>query len=61
MVPIKQIDAVDKTEKNLYLISGFNSVSKVNNRTYKPDIGLSIVEESAINPVKTNNRLDYFD
>jgi len=44
MVPIKQVNQKKGTEKNLYLISGWNSVSKINERTYKPDIGLSIVE-----------------
>jgi hypothetical protein len=43
-VPIKLVNEFTKTEKKLELIADWVSVSKVNDYTYKPDIGMCIVE-----------------
>lgn len=43
-VPIKLVNQFTKTEKKLELIADWVSVSKVNETTYKPDIGMCIVE-----------------
>lgn len=43
-VPIKLVNEFTKTEKKLELIADWVSVSKVNEYTYKPDIGMCIVE-----------------
>lgn len=45
-VPIKLVNKLTMTEKNLELIADWVSVSKVNEHTYKPDIGMCIVERS---------------
>lgn len=41
-LPIKMINTLTNTEKHLLLVSDWVSVSKYNERTYKPDVGLCI-------------------
>lgn len=41
-VPIKLTNTLTNTEKHLLLVSDWVSVSKLNDRTYKPDVGLCI-------------------
>lgn len=43
-VPIKLVNYLTKTEKKLELLADWVSVSKVNETTYKPDIGMCILE-----------------
>ena len=45
-VPVKVVDLWSKTEKELTIVSNWVSTSKLNERTYKPDMGLCIVEQS---------------
>ncbi len=42
-VPIKMVNELTQTEKKLELITDWISVSKINENTYKPDIGMCIV------------------
>lgn len=41
-VPIKLINTITNQEKSLLLVSDFVSVSKFDDRSYKPDVGLTI-------------------
>ncbi len=41
-VPIKLVNTLTNQEKSLILVSDFVSVSKLNDRAYKPDVGLTI-------------------
>jgi|JI6StandDraft_1071083.scaffolds.fasta_scaffold435379_1 hypothetical protein len=41
-VPIKLINTLNNTEKHLLLVSDWVSVSKLNERAYKPDVGMCI-------------------
>lgn len=43
-VPVKLVNQWTETEKKLELIADWVSVSKVNEHTYKPDIGMCLVE-----------------
>ena len=45
-VPIKLINELTKTVKNLELKADWVSVSKVNETTYKPDIALCLFKNS---------------
>ena len=42
-VPIKLINEWTKQEKDLLLLADWTSVSKVDNYTYKPDVGMCII------------------
>ena len=42
-VPIKLKNEITKVTKDLILVSDWVSISKLNERTYKPDIGMCIV------------------
>ena len=44
-VPIKLINEWTNTEKDLELLGDWVSVSKVDENTYKPDIGMCIYEK----------------
>ena len=43
-VPIKLIDQANKVEKNLMMITDWVSISKVDEKTYKPDLAICIYE-----------------
>lgn len=42
-VPIKMTNLVTNTEKHLLLVSDWVSVSKLDERAYKPDVGMCIL------------------
>ena len=43
-VPIKLINEATNTEKTLHLVADWVSISKLDARTYKPDVGVCIFE-----------------
>lgn len=43
-VPITLFNEWTKTEKQMMLLSDWVSVSKLDDRTYKPDVGVAIVK-----------------
>jgi hypothetical protein len=45
-VPVILINQVTKTKKNLDIVGNWCSVSKINNHTYKTDLGVGIVDNS---------------
>ena len=48
-IPIKLINQFTGMEKNLILGGGWVGVSKLDNYTYKPDLGLSIINKEVFN------------
>ena len=44
VVPIELVNDLNKKTKNINLCCNWVSVSKMNDRTYKPDIGLWLVD-----------------
>lgn len=56
-VPIKLINNMTGTEKDLILGGGWIGISKIDKYTYKPDLGLSIINKKLFDSEKNNQEI----
>lgn len=51
-VPVKLLNTLTKQEKDIMIVSDWSSISKLNKKSYKPDVGMSVVDITGLKMIK---------